>query len=100
MEGGEGDLVEHVPFGLDVDGGFQWLSVHHVVVRPNPKLFTTRFQHVREVSFHVQGLVVTVHGDDFAACFHLLPLKSHEKIEYFNLIAAAIEYISDLNHGH
>ena len=30
-EGGEGDLVEHVPFGLDVDGGFQRLTAHHVV---------------------------------------------------------------------
>ena len=24
-------MVEHVPFRLDVDRGFQWLSVHHVV---------------------------------------------------------------------
>ena len=84
---------------MGVDGGFQWLSAHHVVVRLNPYLFTTQFRHVREVSFHVQGLVVTVHGDDFAACFHRLPLKSLEKIEYFNLIAAAIEYIADLNHS-
>ena len=97
--GGEGDLVEHVPFGLDVNGGFQWLSAHLVVVRPNPKLFTTRFRHVREVSFHVQGLMVTVHGDDFATGFHRLPLKSLEKIEYFNLIIVVIEYIADLNHG-
>ena len=92
-------MVKHVPFGLDVDGGFQWLSAHHVVVRPNPKLFTTRFRHVQKVSFHVQGLVVTVHGDDFAAGFHRMPLKSLEKIEYFNLIIAAIEYIADLKDG-
>uniref|UniRef100_A0A7N2L5G2 TIR domain-containing protein n=1 Tax=Quercus lobata TaxID=97700 RepID=A0A7N2L5G2_QUELO len=79
--------------------GFQWLLTHHVVVRPNPKLFTTRFRHVQEVSFHVQGLVVAVHGDDFAVGFHHLPLKSLEKIEYFNLIAAVIKYIVDFNHG-
>ncbi|XP_030964726.1 uncharacterized protein LOC115985994 [Quercus lobata] len=56
-------------------------------------------RHVPEVSFHVQGLMVFVHGDDFAAGFHRLPTKSLEKIEYFNLIAAAIEYIADLNHS-
>ena len=97
--GGEGDLVEHVPFGLDVDRGFQWLLAHHVVVHPNSKLFTTRFRHVREVYFHIQGLVVAVHGDDFATDFHRLPLKSLEKIEYFNLVATTIKYIADLNHG-
>ena len=65
---------------------------------PNPKLFTTRFWHVLEVSFHVHGLVVIVHGDDFAVGFQRLPLKSLEKIEYFNLVAATIKYIADLNH--
>ncbi|KAF3972725.1 hypothetical protein CMV_003794 [Castanea mollissima] len=71
-EGAEGNLVEHVPFGLAVDSGFQWLSAHHVVVRPNPKLFITRFRHVPEVSFHVQGswlqFVVMTSPPAFTAC--------------------------------